>query len=603
MYKHLWLGRVILSLSFFLPIPVLAGHILAITPISPFPAEITASTITTAVYKVTNTASTISVTPVDQTAYPSGVTRLNNASTCGSLLPHGQSCIITLQLQAPSTAQTISFDLRQRASPSADGVQLPISIQVMPHTGDISIAAGLQGLSISAFVPLLASSSDRAGSFNNVALPSSIASGLMTAASCTGSGASAICAVAGVTLPGVIPYMLVSLNGGDSWELKSISGAATEMEFRSVSCAGEGSSAYCVAVGSNFLAHGSAIAVSKNGGVSWAIVTPTVPFLQITYSTVSCVGSDESSVCVAVGREFSESPYLAVLDVSTDGGLTWTSKSAQLVVADGGRLSDVHCMGSGATATCIAVGEESTGTDPFIAVSTDGAATWQIKPVGGFSGKAQLQGVSCTEDIVAPICVAAGVDTTQLLAKPFLAVSADGGVNWVYQPVGGPGLSSGSYGSASCTGAGEDAICAVVGSIPLGVNPVIVMGTDRGAVWTRKSVTLSRPGPALHAVNCKGSGASAICVAAGVSEVSNEAYFPLIVASNDGGATWTEKLVAGLNPSTNGQFLSTAGAPGDGVSSSSSVNLGSFSSQQLSVAYPKKAFGVESTIKNIFNSK
>jgi hypothetical protein len=54
----------------------------------------------------------------------------------------GQSCVITLRLQTASTQQTISTELREWASPSADGVKSPINIQVMPLVSNVHIAAG-----------------------------------------------------------------------------------------------------------------------------------------------------------------------------------------------------------------------------------------------------------------------------------------------------------------------------------------------------------------------------------------------------------------------------------------------------------------------------
>jgi hypothetical protein len=120
-----------LLLCVFLLFPLAASaHIISITATSPFPSQMNASSTATATYTVKNIASRIPFTVVDQSQLPSGVSIAN--STCGKLMSPGQSCVITLQLTASSVPQTLSGQLREWASPSADSVQLPISIRIIP---------------------------------------------------------------------------------------------------------------------------------------------------------------------------------------------------------------------------------------------------------------------------------------------------------------------------------------------------------------------------------------------------------------------------------------------------------------------------------------
>jgi uncharacterized delta-60 repeat protein len=120
--------QLIVSLCLLLPTAALA-HIISITATSPFPSQVNTLSTTTANFTVTNISSQTPLTVVDQSQFPSGLSISN--STCGSLMNPGQSCVITLQLQATSAAQTISTELRERASPSADGVKFPIVVSVV----------------------------------------------------------------------------------------------------------------------------------------------------------------------------------------------------------------------------------------------------------------------------------------------------------------------------------------------------------------------------------------------------------------------------------------------------------------------------------------
>jgi hypothetical protein len=116
---------------FFLFFPMAAyAHLISITPTTPFPATVAATSRTTATFTVTNIASRISVTVIDQSNFPSSSGLSVSSSTCGSLLAPGQSCTIQVSLQAPSAGRVISAELKEWAQPSADGVQYPINVTV-----------------------------------------------------------------------------------------------------------------------------------------------------------------------------------------------------------------------------------------------------------------------------------------------------------------------------------------------------------------------------------------------------------------------------------------------------------------------------------------
>ncbi|MDR3478664.1 MAG: hypothetical protein P4M14_11610, partial [Gammaproteobacteria bacterium] len=118
--------------SLFLFCSTAFAHMILITATSPFPIQLNTSSVTNATFTVTNIASQIPITVIDQSQFPAGLSIKN--TTCGSLIAPHQSCIITLQLQAPAQPVLISTELREKASPSADGVQFPIIINVVAAT-------------------------------------------------------------------------------------------------------------------------------------------------------------------------------------------------------------------------------------------------------------------------------------------------------------------------------------------------------------------------------------------------------------------------------------------------------------------------------------
>ncbi|MDR3476741.1 MAG: hypothetical protein P4M14_01755 [Gammaproteobacteria bacterium] len=115
--------------AIFLLLPITASaHLISITATKPFPATVAAFSSTSATFTVTNMTTKVSVTVIDQSSFPSGLSI--SSSTCGNLLAPGQSCTIQLVLNAESTGKTISTALKEWAKPSADAVQYPINITV-----------------------------------------------------------------------------------------------------------------------------------------------------------------------------------------------------------------------------------------------------------------------------------------------------------------------------------------------------------------------------------------------------------------------------------------------------------------------------------------
>ena len=129
-FKGILLGafKFIFSVCCFFPAISFANHLLSITANSPFPASQFVSTVNTASYTIQN-VSPITVTAVNKSQFPTGMSV--TSSTCGNPLSPGQTCAMTLQYSSPSTAQAVSTSLNMWAMPTADGVESPISINVV----------------------------------------------------------------------------------------------------------------------------------------------------------------------------------------------------------------------------------------------------------------------------------------------------------------------------------------------------------------------------------------------------------------------------------------------------------------------------------------
>ncbi len=125
------ISLLILSLGSAIPTVVFA-HLLSITASTPFPETVVVSSITKATFTITNITSKVTLTAVDQSIFPPGSGLSISSSTCGNPLAPGQSCSITLQLNAPARPQTISAELREWAKPSADGIRFPFTITIIP---------------------------------------------------------------------------------------------------------------------------------------------------------------------------------------------------------------------------------------------------------------------------------------------------------------------------------------------------------------------------------------------------------------------------------------------------------------------------------------
>jgi hypothetical protein len=590
-----------LSVNLLLLMPAVTyAHVIAITATQPFPAQMNFSSTATAVYTVTNISSRVPFKIIDQSQFPSGLTIAS--STCGNLMGPGQSCVITLRLTTASVAQTINAELREWASPSADGVKSPISVQVIPAPS-VRIAAGNYSDNATNQFPLIAVSTNGGSLWSYPVqktgyLPldyAGYASGngqsIFNSASCVGPASSAICIAGANYTDGTLgyPFLALSLNGGSTWSYPIQKNALLPFDYSdfggigATSCTGLGTTALCIAGGSyadSNIINYPMLAASRNGGRTWSYVIDKSSILPPGYASLgaflgaSCSASNTTGPCIAVGRYADNiSITYPLVALSTNNGVSWSYpiNKASVLPTDysaQGYFQQAWCSGMGANAVCLASGSYADTTTmiyPLLAISTNGGSNWSypIQKGGvlpsGYAGEVQAGGggtfaaLNCSGTGTAALCAAAGgYSDSNHISYPFIAISPNGGLTWSYTvdkanalPIGF--IDGGGFAGVSCNGNSVSGACVAVGGYSDGTNsyPMIAFSTNSGKTWSY-SVEKSRGLPAdfgntgsLSSIACDGSGSTAVCTAAGFYIATNQVTYPLIALSINGGATWT----------------------------------------------------------------
>ena len=347
--------------------------------------------------------------------------------------------------------------------------------------------------------------------------------------SCTGMGFSAVCVVIGYEdRLKLQPLIGVSQDGGRSWEVKWRSQRGYVSD---VSCAGNGSSAICIvplnkSATTVFDKEQSEVLVSQDGGATWdsKYITdlPNSGFLGKT----SCAGDNLDSVCAIVGvdvipRAAKHEEYLPFVVVGDNQGQDWFKKQVpDLLVND--LLNVVSCTGKGSFARCLAIGNRNIIDPlsnkkthlPLIFLGTNRGEHWERLPLATLHENTQLMDVSCTGDADEAICAAIGFT----LESSYIVVSTDGGHTWDIK-YDEPGF----FNSVSCSGEGSSALCVAVGSSK-GAH-VVVVSSDGGHHWASKYLPRFPNDSDIRSVSCQGD----ICFLVGNV---------FLAVSSDRGNTW-----------------------------------------------------------------
>lgn len=274
---------------------------------------------------------------------------------------------------------------------------------------------------------------------------------------------------------------------------------------------------------------GSYLIQSTNNGTSWS--TPVITGLvgTPTYSASGCTDLGTTSICIAVGANTS----LPFLTITTDGGTSWTIPTITGLQTNSS-FDAATCSGTGAQAICAAAGSiVTTGDFSPLAVSTSGGSTWSLETITGAAANASLNAVSCTGNATSGLCVVAGDTSTQ---APLLAESTNG-TSWTIPTISGL-PAAGVFAAASCSGS----TCVAVGQQATGV--LIASTTNGGTSWSTRTASGVSATSDLAGVSCAGT----VCVATGIAVVigSPPVIAPVLVESDDSGATWSVPSIAGM---------------------------------------------------------
>lgn len=177
--------------------------------------------------------------------------------------------------------------------------------------------------------------------------------------------------------------------------------------------------------------------------------------------------------------------------------------------------------------TFIAVGGGSGKQLPLMAINVNNEKEWVFKSLNSILEKGILNHASCVKG---RRCCATGFSGSP--QTPLLIVSTDGGNNWIVKSLP-EDLTNSSDLLLSCSGSGANAICLAAGEKYNG-SPLLIISADGGNTWDKREIPMLIRGH-LYALNCTGEGVKAICVAVGRDQFN---FSGLLASSNDGGKTW-----------------------------------------------------------------
>jgi photosystem II stability/assembly factor-like uncharacterized protein len=303
----------------------------------------------------------------------------------------------------------------------------------------------------------------------------------------------------------------VSDDAGTSWPARAQS--LTGMGHPALSCVP--ATARCWVVGGGL--QSPRIEVTYNDGNSWH--PQSSPY---EYAPLAGVDCPTTEVCYAVGVD---SGAVGTAIATANGGATWTRQS----LPDGtGPLSSVSCP---SVTTCWAAGGPGGAAfgAPYVLGTTDAGAHWAAQSLGSFAvgSTAGALVVSCPTT-----SACAGVTGS---GRTFF--TRTGGTTWtaVAGPVVLGGVTRLSCPSrVRCVGMATDAL----------LHKVALISMDAGLTWSRHD--LPQGTGYVSSLDCP---TVSVCFAAASASVPNTSrYVGQVLASTDGGTTWSLNRGADVKP-------------------------------------------------------
>ncbi|HBD9439191.1 TPA: sialidase family protein [Legionella pneumophila] len=254
---------------------------------------------------------------------------------------------------------------------------------------------------------------------------------------CSGESPDVICATKGGGL-NYNPTFNLSTDVGKTWQPIYIPNPSEYLfEINDMNC---NANQFCIGSGYKILEKSwpyyPFLAFSADLGQTWHM--PAIDNLPEhgEFTSTSC--TNDNINCVTIGRHLTDDfhNWSPIIAVSNDSGLTWTKKEIISNPSLKGELSKISCTGSGNKTVCVAVGhtwlDDGINVAPLIVASTDKGDTWTIKRLSNLPLNANLLSIRCLEDGDKAICVAVGLKGGHNFQNyhPFIAVSNDGSDTW-----------------------------------------------------------------------------------------------------------------------------------------------------------------------------
>jgi hypothetical protein len=317
-------------------------------------------------------------------------------------------------------------------------------------------------------------------------------------------------------------------DGGLAWFSNELSGFGSD-----VSC---GTADSCTVVGQ----FGGAVQIegSSDGGRTWSpldVVTP--PALP---NVVAC---PVSGTCELLGSMWTGSSYGPYAARSTNGGVTWADQALP------SNLEDVGNLACPTASTCAATGYNTISKAPVFVATTDGGTSW--------SATALPQGVKFATAIACPTateCVLVGGAYASYEISTQILHTSDLGATWTTgalpaPPNGDPT----SWYAVSCPTALDCEVAGALGYAGFGIASFLTT-TDGGATWSESTVDL--PGETgvtdqvqsigcVSASECIGVGENYNPFTAGYTGISWSNQEVAVMATSDGGGTWSDRFSIG----------------------------------------------------------
>lgn len=360
------------------------------------------------------------------------------------------------------------------------------------------------------------------------------------------------------------PLLLQSIDGGNKWVQAIVPGLPKFGLFKKLSCTGRthaaGSRATCIAVGwgkQNPSSDMHPILVQgTDNGQKW--VNKSISNLPATIKgqlySVSCTGYDNYAMCVAIGNYFSSTSTIPMVIQTTDGGNTWFNKpnsdfNMKLTFAD------VNCNGGNDSTICTLVGridmDNSLG-QPVIYQTKDRGTNWTKNSLENFPSNwnGTVNSISCAGDCANAFCstvtgnLKPTIKLTQSNTLPMVYVWQNNVYNkWLKASIYNASANWNTLYSTTCVNGTNDFCFAAGFAADHSLEkPILAVSSKNLSVWNAVQINNLPSQGILRNTACTKSGST--CIAVGYSEGLQDE--PLLVASLDGGNSWTTKSIASI---------------------------------------------------------